>query len=139
MLQQSSQKLILYSPKHSLLLEQFHNELSPEGSGIRHLCPKRWTVRTGTIDAVLRNYPAIIEILAKVSEESYDDYGRRSNGLLCQLERFETIFVLKLSYLIFSGTEQITLQRKDTSVQDALMCAELCGSYLRRTRKDDTF
>ena len=90
-------KLILYSPKRSLILEEFRKELSPEGSGIRPLCPTRWTVCTGAIDAVLRNYPAIIEALATISEDSHDDYGRRANGLLSQLEKFETFFGLKLS------------------------------------------
>ena len=43
-----------------------------------------------------------------------DDYGRRASGLLSQLEIFDTFyqlesihifFGLKLSYLVFSGTE----------------------------------
>ena len=54
-------------------------------------------------------------------------YGRKANGLNAQLEKFDTYFGLKLSHLIFSGTEQrsISLQSKNTSVQEALSCAQV--------------
>ena len=32
-------------------------------SQVRPLCPTRWKVRTAAIDAVLRNYPALLEAL----------------------------------------------------------------------------
>lgn len=37
-------KLILYSPKLTLVCKQ---EMSIEGTGLRPLCPTRWTIRTG--------------------------------------------------------------------------------------------
>ena len=134
-------KLIMYSPKRSLVFQNCKREPSPEGTGLRPLCPTQWTVRTGSIDAVLRNYGAILQALTQISEESHDDYGRRANGLLSQLEKFDTYFGLKLSHLLFSGTEQtsISLQRKDTSVQKALSCCEIAANYLKRMRNDDTF
>jgi len=109
-------QLIRYSPKRSLVFQQCKEELSPEGTGLRPLCPTRWTVRTGAFNAVLKNYAAILQALQEISEQSHDDYGRRANGLLSQLERFDVYFGLKLSFLVFSGTEQtsICLQRKDT-------------------------
>ena len=65
---------------------------------------------------MLKNYAAILQALQEISEQSHDDYDRRANGLLSQLERFDVYFGLKLSFLVFSGTEQtsICLQRKDT-------------------------
>ena len=79
-------------------------------------------MRTAAIDAVLRNYPALLEALETISNESHDDYGRRANGILAQLERFDTYFGLKL---VFSATEQtsIALQGKNTTVQEALLMA----------------
>lgn len=134
-------KLILYSPKQTLVFEQCKQQLSIEGTGLRPLCPTRWTVRTGALDAVLRNYAAIVQALQEIAEVSHDDYGWRASGLLSQLEKFDTFFGLKLSYLVFSGTEQTStnLQRKDTSVQEALACAKLAVSYLRRMRSDSSF
>jgi hypothetical protein len=111
-------KLISYSPKRSLIFEQCRDAMSVSGTGLRPLCPTRWTVRTTSIDAVLRNYLALQQALAQISEQSYDDYGRRAHGILSQLERFDTYFGLKLSFLVFSATEQASkaLQYKNTTV-----------------------
>ena len=48
---------------------------------------------------------------------------------------------MKLSYLIFSGTEQLslTLQGKDITVQEGTMAAETTIEYLKRLRTDNTF
>ena len=126
-------KLILYSPNRPLVFQSCKQTVSPEGTGLRPLCPTRWKVRTEAINTVLKNYAAIVQALEQISEESHDDCGWRANGLLSQLEVFDTFIGLKLSHLVFSGTEQtsINLQKKDTSVQEALACAELAISYLK--------
>lgn len=54
-------KLIKRSPKRSLIFEQCKQALSLPGTGLRPLCPTRWTVRCIAIDAVLRNYSALLE------------------------------------------------------------------------------
>lgn len=87
------------------------------------------------------NYATIVEALKEISEVSHDDYGWWANGLLSQLEKFDTFFGLKWAYLVFSGTEQTStyLQRKDTSVKEALSCAELTNSYLRSDSSFEQF
>lgn len=134
-------QLIRYSPKRTLVFQQCKQELSSGDVGLRPLCPTRWTVCTGAIDAVLKNYPALLQALQTIAETSYDDYGRRANGLYAQLEKFYNYFGLKLSFLIFSGTEQTStsIQRKNTSVQEALTCAEVAQNYLDRLRSDVSF
>ena len=102
-------QLIRYAPKCTLVFEQCKKELSIGGTGLRPLCLTRWTVRTGAISAVLKNYAAPWQALQIVAETSYNDYGQRANGLLAQLEKFDTYFGLKLSHLIFSGTEQTSI------------------------------
>ena len=76
-------------------------------------------MRIPGIEAVLRNYPSLLEALQTISNELQDDYGRRANGILAQLERFDTYFGLKLSHSAFSTTEQtsIALQKKSTTIQ----------------------
>ena len=98
-------------------------------------------MRTAAIDSVLRNYPALLEALDNISNESHDDYGRRANGILTQLERFDTFFGLKLSHLVFSATEQTSnaLQGKNTTVQEALKAASMAKSYLTRQRDDKAY
>ena len=64
-----------------------------------------------------------------------------AGGFLAQMEKFSTYFELKLSHLIFSGTEQlsIALQGKDTTVQEAVAAAELTVNFLERLRLDSSF
>ena len=134
-------KLILYSPKRTQIFQQFKQEVSPEGTGLHPLCPTRWTVRTEALNSFIRNYSAIAQALQQISDESYDDYGRRANGILSLLQRFNTFFGIKLSCLIFSATEQtsINLQKKDTSVQEALACAEVATNHMKKMRTDESF
>ena len=93
------------------------------------------------MDAVQRNYAVIVEAIQEIFDVSHDDSGRKATGLLSQLEKFDTFFGLKFAFLVFSGTEHtsINLQRKGTSVPEALFCAELAISYLRRLRSDRSF
>ena len=134
-------KLISYSPKRSLIFEQSRDAMSVSGTGLRPLCPTRLIVRTTSIDAVLRNYLALQQALAQISEQSYDDYGRRAHGILSQLERFDTYFGLKLSFLVFSATEQASkpLQYKNTTVAEALSAAKMAQNFLSRQRSDVSF
>ena len=45
-------------------------------------------MKTAAIDSVLGNYPALFEVLEIIGNKSHDNYGRRANGILVQLERF---------------------------------------------------
>ncbi len=57
------------------------------------------------------------------------------------MEKFSTFFGLKLSHLFFSGTEQLSLslQGKDTTVQEATVAAEMAIQYLTRLRSDESY
>lgn len=49
-------KLIRASPKRSQLFNNMKLETSPETLTLRKLCPTRWTMRTASIDSILKNY-----------------------------------------------------------------------------------
>lgn len=57
------------------------------------------------------------------------------------MDKFSTFFGLKLSHLIFSGTERmsLTFQGKETTIQEGIMPAELAIQYLERQRSDNAF
>ena len=63
-------------------------------------------VKTSAIDAILKHYLALLESFETVNTESHDDYGCRARGVLSLLQRYETLFGLHLSHLIFSASEQ---------------------------------
>ena len=80
------------------------------------------------------------ESLQKVNAECHDDYGRTAGGYLAQMEKFSTYLGLKLSHLIFAGTEQLSLlQGKNTTVQEATTAADLAINYLERQRTHEKF
>ena len=134
-------QLIRYSPKRSTLFENLQSQLSPQSPSLKALCPTRWTVRTAAISSVIENYAVLCEALAKINLSTHDEYGRKAGGFLAQMEKFSTFFGLKLSHLIFSGTEQlsISLQGKDTTVQESINAAELAVKFLERLRQESLF
>lgn len=94
----------------------------------------------GSIQAILNNYESLRETF-ELSSKGSDDCSRRANGVLALMDRFSTYFGVKLSILIFSITEQmsITLQRKDANVQDGYCVAEVTLRALNRLCTDQRF
>ena len=107
-------QLIKFSPKRLSLFNSVRNDVALGGEAsplLRSICPIRWTVRNDSINSVLRNYANLITILEEV-RKGRDEYAAKGNGLLTQMESFETFFGLKLAYLIFSASEQFQLVSK---------------------------
>ncbi len=117
--------------------------MSPDTSDLRlrPLCPTRWTVRTDAIGAILSNYSTLCTVQEEVNSTGRDEYAMKAGGMLRMLETFATFFGLKLCFMVFSSTEQLscTLQSKDTTIQEAKGAAMLAESHLRRQRSDDAF
>ena len=134
-------KFVKLSPKRHHLFETIKLQISPETNNLRPLCPTRWTVRTGAIDSVITNYSTLCKLLDEIHESSRDEYSAKAAGLLTQLEKFSTFFGLKLSFMVFSATEQLsrTLKGKDTTIQEAQSVAFLTIAHLRRQRTDGVF
>ena len=134
-------KLIKFSPKRSTLFQTLKSQMSPDTNDLRPLCPTRWTVRTGAIGAVLSNYSTLCTVLEEVNSTGRDEYAVKAGGILRQMEKFSTYFGLKLCFLVFSSTEQLscTLQQKDITIQEARGAAVLAESHLRRQRNDEVF
>ncbi len=135
-------KLIKYSPKRSHLFSEKLTESQDFGVvTLKPLCPTRWTARTAAIGAVLSDYGVLMETLEEVYQTTRDEYGLKANGLLLALEKFSTIFGLKLGYLIFSASEtlSVSLQGKDTTLQEALSAVNLAKAFYRRQRTEQAF
>ena len=134
-------QLIKYSPKRQVVFENVQKQQEfPSLSGIRTLCPTRWTVRTGAFEAILRNYETLRTTM-EISSHGSDDCSRRANGVLALMDRFSVFFGIKLSILIFSIIEQlsITLQGKEVNVQDGFHAAEITLKSIERLRTDQKF
>lgn len=134
-------KLIRFSPKRAHLFGKNLAESESEGVTLKPLCPTRWTARTGAIGAVLTDYSVLMETLDEVHQTTRDEYGLRAAGLLVALEKFSTLFGLKLGYLLFGASETLSksLQGKDTTSQEALSSVNLARAFYTRQRSDESY
>ena len=73
-----------------------------------------------------------------MNTKSNDEYGQRANGVLSSLDKFDSVFGLKLGYLLFGATEQHsrTLQGKNTTLQEAITAANLAKNHYTRLRTE---
>ena len=118
-------QLIKLSHKREAIFEIIQSQQeSPSTSGIHSLCPTRWTVRTGAMQAIINNYE-VLQMTMETSSHGTDDCSRRAAGVLALMDKFSTYFGLKLSVFIFSIIEQLstTLQGRNNNVGDCFMAA----------------
>lgn len=108
---------------------------------VKSLCTTRWTARTSAIDAVLKDYPILMETMSEVNATTRDEYGLKAGGILAALEKFSTLFGLRLGFLLFATAEEVSkgLQAKDTTLQQALASIDLASSFYRRQRTEEAF
>ena len=133
-------QLIKYSPKRQAIFEAIQIQQGSSNSGIRTLCPTRWTVRTGAMQAIISNYQALQETM-EVSSHGSDDCSRRANGIFALMERFSTYFGLKFAILIFSITEQMSihLQKQEGTTEDGYFIVDTSLRALKKLRTDNKF
>ena len=133
-------KLIKNSPKRSEVFKSTKADECPDTPQLRKLCPTRWTMRTASIDSILKNYAALISALEEIYSGN-DEHAGRAGGLKTSMEKFSTFFSLKLSHFLFAASEQLSLslQSKDISAQEAFKAASLTKSIYHRQRNDENF
>ena len=92
-------------------------------------------MRTKAINVVLTNYHLLQETL-EIIKEGKDEYALKAIGYLNSMDKFSTYFGLELSDLVFSATDHeklsITLQRTDTSLEQAVQAVTVAVAYLKR-------
>ena len=108
--------LIRLSPKR-LHLFSTCLQATTTGVALKQFCPTRWTARTAAIDAILKDYMLLMETLEEIHATTHDEYGLKAGGCLQYLEKFTTLFGLKLAHILFCAAEQasLALQKKRTS------------------------
>ena len=137
----SNCRLIRASPKRLAFFKNLKAQMNLQTTGIKPLCPTRWTVRTGALDAIIKNYEVIYMELDIVGKDSNDESSNKSPGLKALMEKFSTFFGLKLSFMVFSAMEEFSkaLQSSNLSAQEASSAAASALKFLKRHRSDDQF
>ena len=98
-------------------------------------------MRTEAISAVIEQYAVIMETMEEVNLTTHDEYGLKAGGILATLEKFESLFGLKLGHLLFNAAESTStvLQAKNTSIQETLAYVNAAQSFYKRQRQDEAF
>lgn len=105
---------------------------------LKPLSQTRWTARTAAIEAILKDYEVLLETLEEIHANTRDEYGLKAGGLLQSLEKFSTLFGLRLSHRLFSAAElSLTLQKKEIALQDAITAVEAAKSFFKWIRSDE--
>lgn len=50
-----------------------------------------------------------MDTLEEISSNTHDEYGMKASGYLQSLEKFNTLFGLKLAHILFCAAEQVSL------------------------------
>jgi hypothetical protein len=110
-------------------------------SGLRPLCPTRWTVRTKSISSVLDNYSALADTLKEISDSNKDDSGAKASGFLTKMNSFETYFGLEIALQVFEPSEICSkkLQSINISVSEAKKTALEVVGLIEKARSDECF
>lgn len=81
-------------------------EAEYQQGGIKPLYPTPLdSIRTEAINDVIKQYSIIMETMEEVSHTTHDDCGLKAAGVVAALEKFETLFGLKLGHLLFGTSE----------------------------------
>ena len=92
------------------------------------------------LEAVLNNYSLLQDAL-EVIQQGTDEYAMKAGGYLNFVQKFSTHYTLKLSHLVFLATKQLslTIQGRDTTVQETVQASKLAVNFLERQRTDNAF
>ena len=90
---------------------------------------------------MLKDYPILMETMAEINSTTHDEYGLKAGAILTALEKFGTLFGLKLGRVLSAAAEEVSesLQAKDTTLQTALSAVNLASAFYRRQRTHEAF
>eukprot|EP00794_Sanderia_malayensis_P004246 gene4246-4810_t len=132
------------SPTRMSIYEDIAKDVSSDGSvdSLHLLCPTRWTVRTKSVSAILKNYSAIqAALLIIANETSAREVSDKAYGLVGNMVNFKTYFGLRFALNLFSVCEQLakTLQTKGMLAQTAMVGVTALKGNLQQQREDFSF
>ena len=90
-------KLLKNSPRRDTCFETIKADISPDTSGIRTLCPTRWTVQAEALKSILNNYEVLNELWHECLEIVKEtEMKARIYGVQSQMQKFDYFWELHL-------------------------------------------
>ncbi|XP_062517927.1 zinc finger MYM-type protein 1-like [Corticium candelabrum] len=96
-------KLIKYSPRREGIFMKLKESLPASSTGIRVLCPTRWTVRADTLSSIISNYEALQNTWEEALAITKDTEAKaRVQGVSSQMDMFQFLYGIMLSEMILT-------------------------------------
>ena len=130
------------SPKRMAWFNQFHESDSfSDGNSLRPFRPTRWTMRLVSLEAICRNYTAILNWLTDVDATEKNDSGAKASGFLEALSTFNTFFLIEVLRMVFTIVEggSSDLQGKQLSFGKSEEVIKCIKESVLNARKESYF
>ena len=141
-------KLIKKSPKREAIFKRMKREFGDTSTGIRSLCPTRWTVKANSIESIIENYTVLIKTFKEDIEETKSmpfEMKTRINGQIGDnngyMLKFSSFFGFKLAHFILRHTDLLArkLQSPNLSASEGYEMALTTLSILEQENKTERF
>ena len=136
-------KVFKYSAKKKAMLLKLISVVTPATTGIKPLCPTRWTVRAESLRSIILNYTVIVSFLQEIVEVYKGNFEAccQARGIMLAMEKFHFLFGIIISENIFSVTDTLSeaFQKKDLSAIVAKKDATVVITTLKELRFDSKF
>lgn len=117
-------------------------EMAPDTSGFRTLCPTCWTVWAASLQSVLDNFVVLDAVLEEALKAVRDHETRaRLIGVRTIMKSFGFLCGVILGQRLLQHTDNLskTLQGPALSAADVQICTSLTADMLKSIRADDKF
>lgn len=133
-------KLIKISPRREGIFKRKKETLPGMCiTGIRVLCPTRWTVRADALTSILQNFEALQETWEEAVEVVCDTETKaRIRGVSAAMKTFDFLFGVMLGEIILRHTDNLsrTLQQRSISAAEGQQVAQMTFGTLKSLRND---
>ena len=130
------------SPKRLAVFRSLQSG-KPDSTSLKPLCPTRWTCRISSLNSILDNYETAMETLEWIVESGnkQSEGYKQAPGLIAALEKFSTLFGLRMCQTVFAPVEEFAkqLQSKDICVQTVMLIQKSLKRFLAEKRSDEHF
>ena len=139
-------KLIKYSPRCEAIfqgLKVIHDlAVSHHTSGIRVLCPTRWTVCANALASILSNYEVLLDTWDDAVDVVTDTESKaRINGVAAQMKTYDFVFGATLGEMILRHSDNLSqcLQKKTISAAEGQHVAKMVINTLQSVRTEESY
>ena len=136
-------KLIKCSPRRDAIFQNLKETLpSSSATGIRVLCPTRWTVKADSLRSILDNYHALEQTWVEAAAVAHNSETKaRIHGVSAQMKSFDFFFGAALGETLLRHTDNLSraLQKKTLSAAEGQVLASMTKDTLTQLRTDECF